>query len=285
MTESRPTPNAASLSLIATDLDGTLLRSDGTVSARTRRAIQDACEAGFAIVLVTARPPRVIGSICEELGVASVAVCLNGTMLYDVGRDEVLHHSRLDTELARECIDTLRAISPDIVFAIEHGHKLGYEPRFPRIDDGAGHLARVDHAHRLCEEDITKLLVHHPTQPLEELTRLARQRLEGRAEVAHAGGGPFFEVFAPGISKATGLKLVCDELSVGSDAVIAFGDMPNDLPMLEFAGWGVAVANAHPGLLALADEVTASNDEDGVAQTIERLLAHARPGAMEGEAR
>jgi hydroxymethylpyrimidine pyrophosphatase-like HAD family hydrolase len=80
------------------------------------------------------------------------------------------------------------------------------------------------------------------------------------------------EISASGVSKAVALSRLADELGVPADEVVAFGDMPNDVPMLGWAGHAVAVANAHPDVLAAADEITASNDDDGVAQVIERLL-------------
>jgi hypothetical protein len=93
-----------------------------------------------------------------------------------------------------------------------------------------------------------------------------------RGQVIHSGGPKIIEIAAAGVSKATGLARLCDELKVDGSEVIAFGDMPNDLPMLRFAGRAIAVANAHPEVLAAAHEVTASNDEDGVARRIEALL-------------
>jgi Cof subfamily protein (haloacid dehalogenase superfamily) len=264
------------IALIATDLDGTLLRSDGTISARSRSAIAAAHEAGLQIAFVTARPPRVMRHFAEHVGLSGMAVCSNGAILYDLARDEFISHERLEMTVARELIDLLRAQSPAIVFATEHGHSLAYEPDFPQFfdepDDPSG--PRIDHAHRLCQDELTKLLVHHPDHGPDSLIELVSAHVGSRAYVNHSGGA-FVEIGAPGVSKASGLARLCVQLGVAADQVIAFGDMPNDLPMLKFAGRGVAVANAHADVLAAADEVTASNDEDGVAKAIEALLASA----------
>ena len=260
--------------LIATDLDGTLLRDDGTIPPRSRAAIHAARDAGLWVVFVTARPPRDVRELAGHAGLDGIAVCSNGAILYDVATDRFMHHERLAMDLALDLIRALRDKAPDIAFATEHGHKFGYEPHFPRLFEDTVHLhpPRVDHAHRLCEEELTKLLVHHPDHHAESLAELVRGEILERAMVTHSGG-PFVEIGAPGISKASGLAALCGRLGVSAAEVIAFGDMPNDLPMLRFAGHAVAVANAHPGVRAAADEITASNEEDGVARVIEALLA------------
>jgi Cof subfamily protein (haloacid dehalogenase superfamily) len=260
--------------LIATDLDGTLLRDDGTISPRSRRALHAAQEAGLTVVFVTARPPRHVRALADDTGLTGVAVCANGAILYDIASRRFLRHERLAAELARDLIDALRASHPDTAFATEHGHKLGYEPGFPQIVDDLPdrHVPRLDHAHRLCDEEVTKLLVHHPIHDAHAFAEIARVEVGARAAVLHSGGGPFIEIAALGVSKANGLRLLCEHLGVQANHVIAFGDMPNDLPMLQFAGHAVAVANAHAEVLAAADEVTTSNQHDGVARSIELLL-------------
>ncbi|HEY5412083.1 MAG TPA: HAD family hydrolase [Caulobacteraceae bacterium] len=260
----------APIRLIATDLDGTLLRSDGSISARTRDAIAAAEDRGLLFAFVTARPPRYIESLAKAGGVTGLAVCSNGAILYDIGRRAVLHHQRVAPDLARDLILAIRTALPEIAFAAEHGDRIGYEPGFPVFAEDPD--PRVDHIHAFCDEDLTKLLLHHPLHAAEALAALVRQEVGERAEVIHSGGPQVIEIAAAGVSKATGLARLCDTLGIHAAEVIAFGDMPNDLPMLGFAGRAVAVANAHREVLAAADEVTACNDEDGVALRIEALL-------------
>lgn len=126
-------------------------------------------------------------------------------------------------------------------------------------------------AHALCADDVVKLAIHHPGQAVEVLAELVRACAGDTVSVTFSTRH-FVEVAAAGVSKALGLARVCEQLAIAADQVIAFGDMPNDLAMLAFAGRGVAVANAHPDLLAECYEVTASNDEDGVARVVETLL-------------
>ncbi|HEY4029782.1 MAG TPA: HAD family hydrolase [Caulobacteraceae bacterium] len=260
--------------IIATDLDGTLLRADHSISPRTRAAIRAAQDAGITVAFVTARPPRDIRRLIDEAGLSGVAVCSNGAILYDAGAGAVLRHSQLGAELGRVLIHDLRAAEPDIAFATEHGHKLGLEPHFPPLfaETVHDHVPRVACALELCEEEPTKLIVHHPRHGADALAERIRAVVGGRGEVTHSGW-PIVEIGPLGVSKASGLAWLCAELDAPASQVIAFGDMPNDIPMLAFAGRAVGVANAHPDVLAVAHEVTASNEEDGVAQVIERILA------------
>jgi Cof subfamily protein (haloacid dehalogenase superfamily) len=260
--------------LIASDLDGTLLRSDGTVSPRTREAIAAAEARGYLFAFVTARPPRYIQHLTEAAGVTGLAVCSNGAILYDIAARSALHHERMEPLIARELAMALREAIPEIAFAAEHGDGLAYEPRFPVFPEDTP--SRFGAIEGFCDEALTKLLLHHPEHEAEVLVDLARTVVGGRGQVIHSGGPRIIEIAAAGVSKAAGLARLCDLEGVDGSEVIAFGDMPNDLPMLHFAGRGVAVANAHPEVLAVADEVTLSNDEDGVALRIEALLGAAR---------
>ena len=126
---------------------------------------------------------------------------------------------------------------------------------------------------QLLSDDVVKLLARHEELSSDEMLAAARSAVPEGAELTHSSSDGLLEISAVGVSKASGLATVCAELSVDAADVVAFGDMPNDLPMLAWAGRGVAVANAHPEVLAAVDHVTASNDDDGVAQVLESLLA------------
>lgn len=269
------TAAARRLALVATDLDGTFLRTDGTISGRTRDAVKAAQEAGLTIAFVTARPPRIVRDLAREIGLEGVAVCSNGAILYDLAREEILHHSPLGGSLAQRIIQAVRLADPEALFAVEYGHMLGYEPRFPRIFEEAVNLhpSRVDEVENLCDAEVTKLIVHHPNRTPDALAGWIAPYLVSGGDVTHSGG-PFVEIAASGISKATGLMVLCAQLGVSAQDVIAFGDMPNDLPMLQLAGVGVAVRNAHQVLLDAADHITSSNDSDGVAEVLEFIHRH-----------
>jgi HAD superfamily hydrolase (TIGR01484 family) len=259
--------------LVATDLDGTLLRSDGTVDDRTRRAIAELEAAGLPFVICTARPPRWLRPLGEETGHRGLAVCANGGVIWDLHADAVVEEFPLDLELAREVVARLRAVLPQGAWAVERAggfaHEPTYAPRWP-VPDGTD----VDAIDALLERPAVKLMLRHPELTADALLAHARELIGDLVEVSHSSANDgLLEISAPGVSKASALAGVCAELGIVSDEVVAFGDMPNDLAMLSWAGWGVAVANAHAEVIAVADEVTASNDESGVALVLERLVA------------
>jgi Cof subfamily protein (haloacid dehalogenase superfamily) len=264
------------IQLIASDLDGTLLRHDGTVSKRTEAAVRAAVAAGFKVVLSTGRPPRTVLPIAEQLGLTGLAVCSNGAILFDIDRREVIEHQHVPQDALKNIIARLREREPSVSFATEYGHRVGSEPHFPRPETWVSGLnptiADID---ALTIDPLIKLAIHHPDHAVEKLAELVRAIVGNELSVTFSGMH-FVEVAAAGISKALGLARVCERLGVDAKRVVAFGDMPNDLAMLSYVGRGVAVGNAHPDVMAEGYETTATNDEDGVAQVIEALVATRR---------
>ena len=265
------------LRLVATDLDGTLLRTDGSVSARTRRALDAAIEAGVVVVLVTGRPPHTLKQAAHAAGLSGLAVCSNGAIVYDLDHDEIVRHTPLPTEATRDVILALREAVPDVCFAFVRGTRFACEPAYHGIARAADHadgfleLAVLGDALALSEEAPTKLIARHATLTVDDLlAQVLRLELAG-VEVTHSGA-PFVELSASGVTKAWALEAFCADLGISADEVVAFGDALNDLPMLRWAGRGIAVANAHPAVLAEADAVALANDADGVAIVLERLL-------------
>ncbi len=262
------------LRLIATDLDGTLLRSDGSVSARTRAAVDAAESAGISLVIVTGRPPRWIPPIVEQIGDRGLVVCANGGIVYDPARHEIIERNDLPGEDALEVVRRLRAEIPALVFGAEQGLDFAVEAEFA---PHAEMLAEVVFApiEEVCANPVTKLLVRHPRPAPDGLSGRVRHIVDGLAGVTHSMDESFLELSRPDVHKASTLERLVAESGIAAPDVVAFGDMPNDIEMLEWAGHGVAVANAHPLVVDVADEVTASNDDDGVAIVIERMLSGA----------
>jgi Cof subfamily protein (haloacid dehalogenase superfamily) len=248
--------------LAAIDLDGTLLRSDGTISARTRSAVR---AAGVDVVLVTARGPLTLRDIAAELGIEGTAICSNGALVVDLATQRVVRQRLLESEVAVELVHALRERLPGILFAVEH-EAFAHEPGFSAWNWRPPSGTRVADAVELLADPATKLILRHPGHETAAIQDLARELVGERATVV-ASGSEAVEVTAGGVNKATAVA----ELGLEAEQVVAFGDYPNDIPMLTWAGHGVAMGNAHPDVLAVADEVTASNDEDGVALVLERL--------------
>ena len=269
------------IKLLATDLDGTLLRSDGTVSDRTRAALRAAAEAGLAIAFVTGRPPRWLDVLVDATGYLGVAVGANGAVLYDVGKEEIVSAHVLAPDLMRELGAGLRAAFPEVTFAVEYGRGFAAEPEYvheweinPPYDRHGAPIPPpvVGSLEKITAEAGVKLLAKDRALDADAFLDAATALVGERATLTHSSSFGLLEISAPGVTKASGLAELAAWFGFGPDEVAAIGDMPNDLPMLQWAGRSYAVANAHPDVQAVADEVTVSNDEDAVARLIESLL-------------
>lgn len=257
--------------VVATDVDGTLLRSDGRVSAFTRDVLRAVSADGVTVVLVTARPPRWMHEL-GELGVHAVALCGNGAFTYDVGARRITGHRLLPTEVLGGLLADLRDGIPGIVLATEGVEGPACEVDW-ELDDYPAEWT-VGPWRELAGRPVGKVLVRHATMATEELTGLVAQVVGDRAQVSHSGAVRMAEIGPRGVTKAVALEQWCLEQDpvVAAEEVWAFGDMPNDLPMLTWAGRSFAVANAHPDVLTAATHAVPSNDEDGVAVTLAALL-------------
>ena len=256
--------------MVATDLDGTLIRSDGTVSARTRRALRRVREQGGTVVFVTGRPIRVMADVVAQTSVTGIAVCANGALVYDLDAQETINHHVLDSGAALRLGLAIREIVPDVAFAVESGLKFGREPGFRSMWPDPRELV-ADLAELLVALPPIKLLVRRGGEPLADVYEKVVAMAGTEAAVTRSTE-TLIEIAGAGVSKAVALAEVATARGVSPAEVVAFGDMLNDLPMLAWAGHAVAVANAHPEVLAAADEITASNDDDGVALVLERLF-------------
>jgi Cof subfamily protein (haloacid dehalogenase superfamily) len=258
--------------LVATDLDGTLVRTDGTISARSVAALAAVEEAGRTLVFVTGRPPRWMREVARQTGHHGLAVCANGALVYDLHTEQVIEEYLITAEVLRDLMDVLRRELPEAAFGVDYGLSFvyghGYDPRW----DGQVTSSRLVEAAELVARPAAKLLVQHGSLDPDALLVRARKAAGELATFTHAGYGGLLEVSATGVSKASALARLCEERGIAAARVLAFGDMPNDLPMLAWAGTAYAVANAHPEVLAAVGRHTASNDEDGVAQVLEQLF-------------
>ena len=282
--------------LVATDLDGTLVRGDGTVSARTRDALAAAEAAGIEVVFVTARPPRWLAPLADVVGGHGRVVCLGGASVWDLDSNRALDVCGFTDDDAAGLVADLRAAVPGIAFALERADGPTFDAVYadvevvepiapqwlrPRVEEtfftGAQPVGKLI---ALAEEDLAAARASGPataprvsTAAQEAFFSVVRDVVGDRAELHYSGAGGLAELLAPGVSKETALARWCARKGIDAADVWAFGDMPNDLPMLRWAGRGHAVANAHPAVIAAADAVVAANDDDGVARTLQAALA------------
>ena len=266
----RPLP-----AVVATDLDGTLIRSDGTIGERTLAAVHAMQDAGTTVVFVTGRPPRWLRPVVEMTGHRGVALCANGALVLDLATNEVLETHPFPAATGLETLTRLRREMPELSFGVEWADGFAHEPNYPRgvrqSENVRGAAQAVEDVEELFARPVVKLLARHDSLSSDELAVRLTKLVDDVATVTHSSVG-LLEISVSGVTKASALSQFVRHHGAGPQDVIAFGDMPNDIAMLEWAGRSVAVANAHPHVRQVADEITASNDEDGVGIVLERLL-------------
>ncbi|MFE0186974.1 HAD family hydrolase [Streptomyces sp. NPDC059008] len=273
MSASAPTAAAPlPYKLIATDLDGTLLRPDETVSERTRRALAAATAAGAAHIVVTGRSVPWTRHILEALDYHGLAVCGQGGQVYHAGEQRLLTSVTLDRQLAGLALSKIEAEVGPLFLAASRDGLDGQVLIGPGYRVQAGPLSNVpmDDPGELWAAPLNKVYLQHPTLDDDALAQAARQVAGDLVGVTMAGPG-VVELLPLGLTKATGLSLAARRLGITAKETVAFGDMPNDIPMFAWAAHGVAMANAHDELKAVADEVTASPEDDGIAVVLERV--------------
>ncbi|HLL66792.1 MAG TPA: HAD family hydrolase [Micromonosporaceae bacterium] len=271
--------------LVASDLDGTLVRSDRTISARTVSALRRMTADGAAVALVTGRPIRWMPEVYAQLPVPVIAICANGAAVHDPADDRLVWERSLTPDLLSEATTRLREAVPGVAFAVERagGRYLRHEAEYPIGGWEADHPAvRPADPVELVSEPAAKLLVRadltrNPGRDAgraaaDAFTRAVSECLAGLAEATHSSDSGMVEVSAPGVTKGSGLAWLAGQMGVPAEQVIVFGDMPNDLPMFAWAGRAVAMGNAHPAVRNAADRVTGSHDDDGVAAYLDQLL-------------
>jgi Cof subfamily protein (haloacid dehalogenase superfamily) len=259
--------------LVATDLDGTLLRPDGTVSERTVRAVRAAQDAGLYVIPVTGRPPRSTWEVSRRAGLGPLGVCCNGAALVDIATMEVLELQTIAAEIARAMVAMLRGTFPGALFAMEEMGCFTYEQGFIEPawdwDETTRQVEDIDEA---LEATCIKLIMRRPGWSARKLLAHLKDRVAEKAQIT-SSGLDWVEIGAPGISKAYAAERVCRRLGVMVGEVIAVGDNHNDLTVLAWAGRAAAPANAIPEVIAAVDRVVPPNSEDGVAQLLESLAA------------
>ncbi|MFI5522024.1 HAD hydrolase family protein [Streptomyces platensis] len=315
---SRAPETAVTPRLIATDLDGTLLHDDKTVSDRTIAALAAAERAGLEVFFVTGRPARWMGVVSDHVHGHGLAICANGAAVVDLHRGgRIVEVSPLERSAARQVVDALRSAAPGTSFAVERTGGIHYEPQYPPLlldpaavvapaeklladdfvpplgpedadadgpDGGAGpafpdqpvikllaHHPELD-PDAFPDQPVIKLLAHHPELDPDAFLALAHTAAGDLATFTRSSPTALLEISGAGVSKAGTLARCCAERGIAPEEVVAFGDMPNDIAMLSWAGTSYAMANAHPDVLAATTRRTASNNDDGVAAVIERIL-------------
>ncbi|MFC7547088.1 HAD family hydrolase [Plantactinospora sp. GCM10030261] len=264
--------------LIATDLDGTLVRSDDTVSTFTHATLDRVRAAGIPVVGATGRGPRLAELTRNDIRTADFLVMAGGGRVVDQtdpAGPVVLRDERLGGEVLAELLTSLEQVVGPLTVMVEaldapNAPLWGdHDPTWPYQD------AFEARNRRDClADDVIKAFARSADHDVDVLLATAREIIPPELATLTQAGLGFIEITPPGVDKGSGLAVVAQALGVDPAEVLVFGDMPNDLPMFEWAGWSrVAVTNAHQTVRAAADEITLRNDDDGVAIYLDRLLS------------
>lgn len=257
--------------LVATDLDGTLLDDEGQLSQRTQEVLRRVQGTGVPVVVVTARPLRWMDDLWAPVGGSrGVGIVSNGAITYDIASRTVLHHVGIGPADGLPIAEAIREAAPGVAFALECldglRHESGYvemHPTPPGVPVGA--------LPDIWDQPAVKILVQHLTLDPDDFRARVVDAVGDRATptwtVDH-----LMEISAVGVTKGGALADLCRGLGVPAEDVVAFGDMPNDIPMLTWAGTSYAVANAHHTVREAADHVAPANTEDGVATVLAGLF-------------
>ena len=256
--------------LVATDLDGTLLRSDGTVSPHTASVLREVLDRGVEVVFVTARPWRWMTELWAYVGSRGLAVVSNGALLLDVATGRPLEVHGIEREVGLPLVDAIRARVPGCAFAIELLAGISLEPDYREPGHAPPGSPRGDLA-ELWNAPVLKLLARSREVDPEIFRDAVLDAVGDRATVTWTMDG-LMEISAVGVTKGVALARLCELRGVAAHDVVAFGDMPNDLAMLAWAGTSYAVANAHPSVLEEADHVAPANEDDGVAAVLAEVF-------------
>ncbi|MDX1889564.1 HAD family hydrolase [Mycolicibacterium sp. 050158] len=263
--------------MIATDVDGTLLDEDELVTPRTKAAVLAAVAAGTRFVLATGRPPRWISPVVDALGFAPMAVCANGAVLYDPASDRILSAKTLSADVLAELAEVAMRVIPGAGLAVERVGRSAHDAATPQFLSSPGYehaWLNPDNTEVSLEDVLgapaVKLLIRKAGASSADMAAALAPHVGIEGDLTYSTNNGLIEVVPLGVSKATGIDEVARPLGIAAEDIVAFGDMPNDIPMLLWAGLGVAMGNAHPEAKAAADEITTPNSDDGLARVLER---------------
>jgi Cof subfamily protein (haloacid dehalogenase superfamily) len=263
--------------LIASDVDGTLLDDDENVTPRTRAAVHAAVAAGAHFVLATGRPPRWVPQVVEALGIAPMSVCANGAVIYDSATDRILSARTLSPDVLAELAEVATRVIPGSGLAVERVGRSAHDAATPQFVSSPGYehaWLNPDNTEVSFEDLLSapaiKLLIRKAGARSADMFATLSKHIGIQGDMTYSTNNGLIEVLPLGISKATGVAELAGPLGIAAGDVVAFGDMPNDVPMISWAGLGVAMGNAHPEVIEAADEVTTPNTDDGLARVLER---------------
>ncbi|MDO5743730.1 MAG: HAD family hydrolase [Micrococcaceae bacterium] len=269
--------------LIASDLDGTIIRADGSISGRTIEAFGAARDAGIHIVFVTGRPVRWLEPVRSAFGHLGTVICSNGAVLYDLEAEKLLSAATIAPQSLLTAQELILGAEPSATFAAETTRGLHLGQGFAEDSASArlGEFESLDlRSARLATDGVVKFLAKSRTRSSDDFMAAVEPALGRLVSVTHSAFDvALLEMAHVDVNKSVALAAYAAGLGISADQVAAFGDMPNDLQMLAWAGHGYAMASGHPAALAAAAYRAPGVEQDGVARILEDLLAGRRQQA------
>ena len=260
--------------LVASDFDRTLIAEDGVLRPRTLRALSASRAAGLHVVVVTGRMFRSVRPYLAQAGLTDPVVCYQGAVVAEPGSGRFLRHVPTPLPTALEAIAAVEAEGYQLNCYVDDLLYVAHETPEARAYADFQHLEihEVGDLGEWLSKPPTKLVVVGEPHRLDELEARLKARFDGRLYISKSLPW-FLELAHPAVTKAAGLHFVAERLGVPRERTIAFGDGENDLELVRWAGFGIAVANAHEHVLAAADWTCPSADDEGVAQVLEAVVA------------
>ncbi len=269
-----------SYKLIVTDMDGTLLNSKSNVSERTKRALQGLHKKGVHIAIATGRIYTTAKIYGEQLGIVTPIICSNGAIVKNLKDDKIIFSQPLKKEDAIKIIDICKEnnmyfyfYSHDTIYSESEERRLLYFSEWGKTlnEKDQIKIEIISDSKKIIENDtIYKFGVQHDDMvKLESITNIIKSNLDVET---HKSWLDLVDVMDRGVSKGKAVERLANSLGVKREEIITIGDNENDLSMLEYAGLGVAMGNAIDKVKDMADYITDTNDNDGVAKVIEKFL-------------
>jgi 5-amino-6-(5-phospho-D-ribitylamino)uracil phosphatase len=263
--------------LIAIDLDGTTLNQDSMITSKTKETLKKAINAGHHVSIATGRPFRMSHQFYQQLELTTPMVNFNGALVHIPNQHwDGERETLINREIAFEILSQKKQLNLDFIAA--ENRDTFFIDSFDFFDEKIFASSRPGEKNLLSPKNLT-------TNPTSLLVRTDKRfagavsaeltRQFGSYVDVRTWGGPtaILEIVSKGIQKAKGVQEIANYLSIDQKDVIAFGDEHNDLELLDYAGWGVAMANGTDQLKGIANDVTPlSNQEDGLAVYLEKLL-------------
>lgn len=262
--------------LIALDMDGTLLKEDKTISKANFDAIQTAKAKGIKVILATGRPMKGIQKYLKELNLTDdgdYAVAFNGAVVQGTKHGNVIVKDLMNLEDLKYLYDiskklqvNIHALTPDEVITPKISK---YSIREATLNDIP--LKEIDFSNIDPNTLIVKTMFIDEKEVLDRVVENLPKEIYEKYTVVRSE--PFFlEFLNKTVNKGTGVQLLAKSLGINQDEIICVGDAGNDIHMIEYAGLGVAMGNAYPEIKNIADYITKSNEEDGVAHVINKFI-------------